>query len=223
MRWTRLAALTAAFLLSSAPILAREVIDTESFSCGTVDVAAPLTDFHLRGALASAETVRIVRAPRLLPSGEAVPWCLSLYDPRLRGPFGCRTNGPEVTTGALELTVAETIIGEPAETLELRLGPIMRGAFIGEFVSEDPKAVCTAGSRHDVIDGQTHFTPTLYGLDPAREFLLTIGKDLNGGTMVAALGLPIDAEPFKQFMRDVASAREEVLRKQAEETAKRRQ
>ncbi|MCR5880151.1 hypothetical protein [Phenylobacterium sp. J367] len=216
MLWNWLAALAAAVALQTTSAAAREVVETADFSCNPGDEAVPPSSFVIRGALASAHTIRIVRGPRLLPTRETVQWCRNLYDPRVRGPVGCRNDGPSVTTGTLELTVIETIIGEPAEMLEIRLKGGANGAFIGEFVSDDPQAVCTYRNRVETIDGETYLSPTLFGLDPSREFLLTVGADTDGRPLVAAWGLSAQSEPFKQFLRDAARARRQILDKRSQ-------
>ncbi len=216
MRWNWMVALAAAAVLQATTAGAREVIETANFSCNPGDEDVPPSSFIMRGALASAHTIRIVRGPRLLPTGETIQWCRNLYDPRVRGPVGCRSDGPPVTIGTLELTVAETIIGEPAESLEIRLKPQTNRAFIGEFVSDDPQAVCTYRNRMETIDGETYLSPTLFGLDPNREFLLTVGADEHGRPLVAAWGLSAQSEPFKQFLREAARAREQILRERSQ-------
>ena len=72
-----------------------------------------------------------------------------------------------------------------------------------------------SANRMETIDGETYLSPTLFGLDPGREFLLTVAADKDGRALVAAWGLSAQSEPFKQFLREAARARKQILRKRS--------
>jgi len=195
---------------------AAELVEGDGFTClSTPDDRSHSESMLMFGALSASRSVRIVRSPRITRV-EPTKWCPDLPSGLPPERFEtaaderaaetqqeelCRLDGPSLEAGTLGLTVVETLQGVSATQIEVRIRPPTRVAFSMAFTPEQPNGTCTSGSLFESIDGKGYFSPLLFSLHPAREFLLVESVGDNEAVLLITVGLPAKPDRLKRALR----------------------